>query len=90
MGVGELKLDLSGERKQNLEVKIDGGIGHGTIYLPETIGVRVKVEGGIGSVDSHSLAKTGDYYTNEAYGKTDVTLDIQVEAGIGSIDLRLK
>jgi hypothetical protein len=34
MGVGELALDLSGEHRDSLDVKIDGGIGQGTIYLP--------------------------------------------------------
>jgi len=29
-------------------------------------------------------------YTNDAYGKTDITIYIEIDAGIGSIDLRLK
>jgi len=90
MGVGSLKLDLSGERKENLDVRIDGGIGEGTIYLPENIGVRVKVNGGIGSVNAGSLHKNDHVYTNEAYGKTPVTIDVDVEAGIGSINLKLR
>jgi hypothetical protein len=90
MGVGELKLDLSGERKENLDVRIDGGIGEGTIYLPENIGVRVKVNGGIGSVNAGTLHKSDHHYTNDAYGKAPVTINIDVEAGIGSINLRTR
>jgi len=88
MGVGEVRLDLSGERTRDLDVTIDGGIGSGRIILPRGIGVRARVEGGIGSVDARGLVKDGRYYTNEAYGKSPVTLNLKVEAGIGSIDLR--
>jgi hypothetical protein len=90
MGVGELALDLSGEPKDNLDVKIDGGIGHGTIYLPESTGVRADIEGGIGSINAHGFSKDGHIYTNDAYGKTPVSINLRIEAGIGSIDLRMR
>ena len=89
MGVGEMKLDLRGRYEQNLEVSIDGGIGSGTIYLPGHAGVRVRVDGGIGSVHAPGFSKSGHVYTNDAYGKAPVTIDVSVDAGIGSIDLRL-
>ncbi len=89
MGVGELKLDLRGKHERDLEVSIDGGIGSGTIYLPREVGARVRVDGGIGSVEAHEFSKNGHVYTNEAYGKSSVTIDISIDAGIGSIDLRL-
>lgn len=88
MGVGEVRLDLSGERTRDLDVTIEGGIGSGRIILPRTIGVRARVEGGIGSVSAHGLIKDGHAYVNDAYGKSPVTLNLKVEAGIGSIDLR--
>ena len=87
---GELTVDLSGEQKQNLEVVIDGGIGSATLYLPRHIGVRVRVDGGLGSVNARGMNKKGNVYTNETYGKTDVSIEIDIDAGIGSIDLELK
>jgi hypothetical protein len=90
MGVGEMRLDLRGRHERSLEVSIDGGIGSGTIYLPREVGVRVRVDGGIGSVDAHEFRKQGHVYTNDSYGNSPVTIDINVEAGIGSIDLRLE
>jgi hypothetical protein len=90
MGVGELTLDLSGERKKDLEVKIDGGVGSGTIYLPENIGVRAEIEGGIGSVHAPGFHKDGHVYTNDAYGKGGVSINLRIEAGIGSIELRVR
>jgi len=90
MGVGELTVDLSGEQKQDLDVVIDGGIGSVTLYLPEHIGVRANIDRGIGSVDARGFEKRGSIYTNDAYGKTEVTINVDIDAGIGSIDLRLK
>jgi N-terminal domain of toast_rack, DUF2154 len=90
MGVGEMRLDLSGKHERDLEVSIDGGIGSGKIYLPRDVGVRVRVDGGIGSVDAHEFRKEGHVYMNDAYGKSPVTIDVSIEAGIGSIDLRLE
>ena len=90
MGVGDLELDASGPRTQNLIGRLKGGIGHATIILPSDIGVRIRVEGGLGSVDGPGFIREKRVYRNEAYGKTAVSIDLDVEAGIGSIDLRLK
>lgn len=89
-GVGELRLDLSGDRNQDLNVDIDGGIGSATIYLPENIGVKVHVNGGIGSVNASGLNKRNGSYTNAAFGESDITMTIRIEAGIGSIDLKTR
>jgi hypothetical protein len=90
MGVGELDLDLGGPRTKALRARIEGGVGSGTIRLPRDIGVRIEVNGGIGSVDAHGFEKKGHTYTNEAYGRTPASIDMQIDAGIGSIDLRLE
>ena len=89
-GVGELKLDLSGERDRDLNVDIDGGIGSATIYLPEEVGVKVYVDGGIGSVNAEGLYKKDGSYTNDAFGESDVSITIRIDAGIGSIDLKTR
>jgi hypothetical protein len=58
------------------------------IYLPTDVGVRVHVDGGLGSIHADGLVKNGDYYVNDAYGRAPVTLDVRVDAGIGSLELR--
>lgn len=90
MGVGEMTLDLQGPHAKSFSVKIDGGVGSGTIYLPAEVGVRARVHGGIGSVSTRGLSKQGKIYTNDAYGKSGVTIDIEIDAGIGSLDLRVE
>jgi hypothetical protein len=88
MGAGEIELDLSGERSLSLEGSLNGGVGSAVIYLPTQVGVRLRIDGGLGSVDARGLVKNGNIYTNEAYGKTAATIDLRVHAGIGSIELR--
>jgi len=88
MGVGEMTLDLRGPWTKDCKVTIDGGVGSGRIYLPTDIGVRVHVDGGLGSIHADGLVKSEGYYVNDAYGRAPVTLDVRIDAGIGSIELR--
>jgi N-terminal domain of toast_rack, DUF2154 len=87
MGVGEMRLDLQGPHRESFDVKIDGGVGSAKIYLPSEVGVRVTVDGGIGSVNADGMTKHRGAYTNEAYGRSDVTIEVDISAGIGSVDL---
>ncbi|HEX8532144.1 MAG TPA: toast rack family protein [Cytophagales bacterium] len=88
-GVGELTLDLTGERTANLRAVINGGIGDLNVMLPRKTGVRVKISG-LGSFDSPGFRKQGDYYVNDAYGKTPNSLDLSVSGGLGDLELSLK
>jgi hypothetical protein len=47
----------------------------------------VRARGGIGEIRAGELKKDGDIYTNDAYGKSPVTLQVEVEGGIGQINL---
>jgi len=89
VGVGEMNLDLSRPRSESLSGQIEGGIGEADIILPAEIGVRIQIEGGLGSIDAPGFIKNGSEFTNEAWGKTSVNIDIGVEAGIGHINLRM-
>ena len=90
LGAGESTLDLSGEWRRDLEVTIDAGAGDITVRLPAAVGVRVEVATGLGSVEAQGLKKDGSVYTNAAYGVSEVTLQINVEAGIGRINLEVE
>lgn len=89
MGAGESTLDLTGNWKQNLDARIEAGVGSGTIRLPRDIGVRVTVQGGIGAVSARDFKREGDAYVNDAYGKSHVTLRLDVQGGIGEVNLEL-
>ena len=89
IGAGNVTLDLSGDWQADLDANIRGGAGKATLRLPRDVGVRVDVQGGLGKVNAGGLKKDGDAYVNDAYGESEVTLRIDVTAGLGAIDLEL-
>jgi hypothetical protein len=89
VGAGQLTVDLTGERAVDLDAEVEGGIGEATLRLPRDVGVRVEVQGGLGSVHANGFTKDGNTYVNEAYGTSDVTLRMDVQAGLGAINLEL-
>jgi hypothetical protein len=87
MGAGQVDVDLTGVRKTDLTADIEGGVGQANIRLPRNVGVIAHASGGIGSITAHGLKHNGDEYTNEAYGKSPVTIHLKVQGGIGDIVL---
>ncbi len=87
LGAGQMDVDFTGDRKSDLIADIEGGVGQATIRLPKNVGVIAHASGGIGSIEVHGLKHDGDSYTNDAYGKSQATIHLKVEGGIGQITL---
>jgi len=90
LGAGESTVDLSGDWARDLDVSIDTGAASLTVVLPREVGARVEVGDGPHTVDVTGLVKDGGAYTNDAYGESDVTLQVNLEAGIGFIYLEVE
>jgi hypothetical protein len=88
-GAGGLTVDLTGAWQNDLEATIGGGVGKKTLILPRDTGVRVRAQVGVGAVDAAGLTKEREYYTNDAYGQSEVTLYLEVAGGVGEIELRV-
>ncbi|RLD62634.1 MAG: hypothetical protein DRJ01_05760 [Bacteroidetes bacterium] len=87
MGVGDLTLDLSGDWNHNLFADIEGGIGKLTLILPEKVGVKAKIEKGITDVNVDNFVKKGKYYYNESFNEDKPFIEIEINTGIGQINL---
>lgn len=87
MGAGETTVDLTGNWRKDLSAQIHGGVGKAIVRLPRDVGVHVIARGGLGAINAHDLQKEGDAYVNELYGKSPITLSVEVEGGVGEIDL---
>jgi N-terminal domain of toast_rack, DUF2154/LiaI-LiaF-like transmembrane region len=87
MGAGQVVLDLTGPRKSDLNVSIKGGVGQATIRLPKDVGVTAHASGGIGTVRAAGLKEDGSEYTNDAVGKSPHKITLDVQGGIGEIEL---
>jgi hypothetical protein len=90
LGAGGSTIDLSGDWVRDLDVTIDTGAADITVRLPKDVGVRVEVESGPHTIDASDLEHDGDVYTNAAYGSSEVTLQVKMEAGIGLINLEVE
>jgi hypothetical protein len=90
LGAGDHTVDLSGDWARNLDATIDAGAAVINLRLPSDVGVRVEVEAGPHTIETTGLTKDGNVYTNAAYGVSDVTLQIDLQAGIGSINLEVE
>ena len=87
LGAGTYTVDLTGDWAHNLDVTINAGAAFLEVRLPKDVGTRVKVESGPHTIETTGLSKDGDVYTNTAYGVAGVTMQVDVEAGIGTINL---
>ena len=89
VGVGGADISLDGDWEADLEASIKGGVGGLKVTLPRDVGVRVEAESGLGAVGAPGFNRDGDIYTNDAYGRTNMTLNVKVEVGVGGVELNL-
>jgi len=90
MGAGRVLVDLTGDRKKDVDADIQGGVGEATLRLPRNVGVVARASGGIGGIFAPGFKKQDDEYVNDAYGKTPATIRVSVQGGVGSIRLLME
>jgi hypothetical protein len=90
LGAGLYTVDLSGDWARDLDVTIDAGAADISVRLPKDVGARVEVEDGPHTIFATGLTKNGGVYTNAAYGVSEVTLQVDMKAGIGNINLEVE
>ena len=89
MGAGKTTVDLTGDYAESFDASIQGGVGEATVLLPSEVGVKAKAEGGLGKINAKGLEKVGDSYVNDTYGESDVNLSVDVQGGVGEINLKV-
>ena len=87
MGVGQLDLDLRGAPKRDYDVRVRGGVGEATIRLPRVVGLSASEKGGIGEFHAPGLRREAGQLFNEAYDHSKVTIHLDIQGGIGQINL---
>ncbi len=89
LGAGQVTIDLSGEWDQDFSVSLKRGVGEAIVLLPGKVGVRVDVTSGLGSIETLGLRRQGEYYVNDAYGDSEVTIQLEILGAIGTIKLEV-
>lgn len=90
VGAGKAIVDLTGDWKNDLTAKMAGGVGEIEVHLPKEVGVIAEVNGLLGGVDADDFTKKGRKYINSSYGKTEYTLNLQIDGAIGKVKLILQ
>ena len=87
MGAGTLRVDLRGKPTKDYSVRVSGGVGEATVYLPNDVGVSATASGGLGEISVRGLHKSGDKYMNDAWDRGGVRIRLDIQGGVGSIKL---
>jgi hypothetical protein len=89
-GAGKLTLDFTGEWEADLNADINGGLGAIDLTLPNDVGVRITADSGLGNIHADAgLRLENEHYVNAAYGQSAITLEIEIDQGVGDVTLRL-
>jgi hypothetical protein len=87
-GIGTYELDFSGEFNENMNARIELGMGKLVLYLSKSVGTRISVDKSfLSSFSIDDVHKSGDVYTNDRWEKTKYSLDLDIETGVGKIDV---
>lgn len=92
LGVGDVIVDLSGAYQQHVNVEVEAGVGNALFYVPQDVGAIVKVTKGLGAFKANELEYNPDLdaYVNTAYDASKATIKINIEMGIGQVEVKIK
>lgn len=87
-GVGQTIINMNGDYKKDFDAIIESGVGNTEIQVPKNVGVKITLDNGIGQVDTVGLiAEDKSTYVNHAYGKSNVTVNMQIKMGVGEVKI---
>lgn len=89
LGTGDTVIDLTGDYPDNISVYLIGGIGHTTISLPEDVGIRLLIQGGLNRIQCDGFSHIGNFYYNSAFDYAKSKIYITLFSGLGMIDINL-
>ena len=84
-GVGALTLWLDGEWQRDARVSIDMGLGALELRVPEGLGLRLRKDSFLTSLDSEGLVKRGDNYQSLDWEDADRRITVDLDAAFGSV-----
>jgi hypothetical protein len=86
-GVGEVTLWLNGRWEQNANLSIEMGLGALELRIPEGLGVRLRKQSFLTSLDPQGLVKRGDAYYSLDWENAERRVTIDLQAAFGSVDI---
>ncbi|WP_432352035.1 toast rack family protein [Sporosarcina sp. A2] len=89
-GVGDSTIDFGNEWKNDLQAEISIGVGKMTLLLPKQTGVKLIIDRGLGELEMKDFIPLGNnVYVNEAYENNETSIEMDVNIGIGNLNVEL-
>jgi hypothetical protein len=91
-GTGNVTIYLPQSLESEVNAEIKSGLGSLTLRIPEDVATRVEVRHGIGEVrvSEGLIAQSDGSYVNGKYGSSEIFMNVEVESGLGTVNLELK
>lgn len=86
-GVGSLTLGLEGRWRRDAQLSVDMGLGSLDLRVPEGLGIRLRKDSFLTSLDSEGLVKRGDVYESLDFEDADRRVTIDIDAAFGSVSV---
>jgi hypothetical protein len=86
-GVGELTLWLDGRWQRDAALALNMGLGSLELRIPEGLGVRLRKDSFLTSLDSEGLVKRGDAYYSLDWEDASRKVTIDLDAAFGSVSV---
>ena len=84
-GVGSITLGLEGEWRQDARVAIDMGLGSLELRVPEGLGLELRKDSFLTSLDTEGLVKRGDVYQSLDWNEAARRVNVDLDAAFGSV-----
>jgi hypothetical protein len=70
--------------------RIEAGAASVEIHVPDGVAARIRTQAGLATikVDTSRFPRTGDEYRSPDYGAAANCVDLQIEAGVGSVEVK--
>lgn len=84
-GVGSLTLWLDGTWRQDASLSVDLGLGALELRVPEGLGLQIRKDSFLTSLDSEGLVKRGDTYQSLDWDDASRKVTVDLDAAFGSV-----
>jgi hypothetical protein len=80
-------LDFGGALARTATVDVKGGASTYNIRIPAGTPARIRLKGGMTTVNVDGFTQQGRQYVNEAWDESKPHLDIMVDLGLGTLNV---
>ena len=84
-GIGDVRVDLSGEWRNDADLKVEMGLGSLEFRLPEGVGVEIEQDSFLTALDAEGMERRGGRYLTPGFERASRKVRIEIDAAFGKI-----